>query len=77
MPVETPEAQQGQNHVNFLENFLDELRPEDAEKEARIALVIEPEPHIDVCRLEAGRRFSRPEFLAPDIISRGAQNATY
>ena len=26
MPVETPEAQQAQNHVIFLENFFDELR---------------------------------------------------
>ena len=26
MPVETPEAQQSQNHVIFLENFFDELR---------------------------------------------------
>ena len=26
MPLETPEAQQSQNHVIFLENFFDELR---------------------------------------------------
>jgi len=26
MPVETPEAQQAQNHVIFLENFFDEVR---------------------------------------------------
>jgi len=26
MPVETPEAQQAQNHMIFLENFFDELR---------------------------------------------------
>ena len=26
MPVETPEEQQAQNHVIFLENFFDELR---------------------------------------------------
>ncbi|MGA3029085.1 MAG: hypothetical protein ABSF98_30485 [Bryobacteraceae bacterium] len=26
MPVETPEAQQSQNHVIYLENFFDELR---------------------------------------------------
>jgi len=26
LPVETPEAQQAQNHVIFLENFFDELR---------------------------------------------------
>ena len=26
MPVETPGAQQAQNHVIFLENFFDELR---------------------------------------------------
>jgi hypothetical protein len=26
MAVETPEAQQAQNHVMFLENFFDELR---------------------------------------------------
>jgi hypothetical protein len=26
MPVETPEAQQAQSHVIFLENFFDELR---------------------------------------------------
>jgi hypothetical protein len=26
MPVETPEAQQSQNHVVFLENFTDEPR---------------------------------------------------
>ena len=26
MPAETPEAQQSQNHIIFLENFFDELR---------------------------------------------------